>query len=129
MSLVQACPSGWQFGEFEVERIGWRYRVIQRCTDGVVRDIYTGKFWRWRTAARIAQALMRESARVQSRAPIVISHGMDIAAKRRAMASMMGYSNDPATWPVATLDWLIDVERHRGNAWLMKEIRRLHATD
>lgn len=50
-------PESCQFGEFEVSRIGWRYRVVRRCSDGIMRDTFTGRFFRWITAARIAREL------------------------------------------------------------------------
>jgi hypothetical protein len=53
-------PPGWCFRQYEVRRSGFRYTVVKVGDDNIVRDMYVGKFWRWITAARVAQALMLE---------------------------------------------------------------------
>lgn len=46
-----------QPARFIERRHGFGWRVYENGDDGVTRWTYTGTFWRWITAARIAQAL------------------------------------------------------------------------
>lgn len=48
---------GQRFGDYGVRRIGMRYEIHVEGSDGLVRPTYTGRYWRWITAARIAQAM------------------------------------------------------------------------
>lgn len=134
-SHVPPCPSGWRFGEFEVQRVGLHYRVVHRCSDRVVRDTYTGRFWRWITAARIAQAMDLVQISLFALAVAAGNGATDFNRPderiiqqnddRARIAQMLGCSDDATTWPVFTIDRLIDLQRHHGESAMLEAAARL----
>jgi len=50
-----------EFGRFIVRRDSLRWRIFERGYDGIERPIHpiAGRFWRWMTAARLAQEFNR----------------------------------------------------------------------